>query len=561
MVSRARLGATPSAPAYSPALITPETRARMFSVAGIPLSLVNKIANLSADQMWRLDETWAAQASKVDGRLCLSRPPRAYDSTCGGSPICNWAFLSVEKTCSAESFSNVMFQGVRYVWCQEKLAELLANKPTAPKVRGNRASANAWADWCISVMRLVSMANWATNMHPRYLTPLHLRPNAAAAVAEIRGALRATPTKMHGQDQIPSQDAFTMVMAAPAMLGVAIEGPVRVPTRAPDFDPVWIARGAKLTRDERPWPWERFSGRSPRSMGAGSVGSSRVRDALVEWFEDSMTGARGSGYWYSGRFVRARVVGTVGCGIGPSAYCPRDLTGLQHWWGAAEAQIRMCEAWAQDIIETSFGQLTADSIQSFLDEYEAIPESMRALSNAQIGEVRDGITERIMNEITAGISTGIGAVATIVNVVPIIGQVASAVIVIVGALVVGLLQILQAAGAMAFGGSTLESACLPPPVIRQIPSIGTDACDFDPRDGRIGTVAAMISAVGAAARLDLPIDVWFEASREASGEEGALPDAPPPPPPGRDGAVSPAVIALGVGGVALIGYVALRGKG
>jgi hypothetical protein len=544
----------------------PTAQAAIMQVqAGMPEALIHKIRRLSADQMWGLDKTWAGASSRVDGRLCLSRPPVAYKpSTCGGDPVCNWAFLSVEKTCDAETFSNVMFQGVRYVWCQAKLAELLDNKPIAPKTR-SRASANEWADWCISVMRLVSMANWSSNVHPNYLVPLHERPNAKAAAADIKSFLRNEPTKAHPRDQIATQDAFTMLMAAPAVIGIKPVGSYRIPTKASDFNPGWVARAEKLTRDKRPWPWERFGGRSPIASGSGRVGSSRVRDALVAWFEQSLTGTGGDGYWYVGRQVLATTMGTQGCGFGPSGICSRELGGRQHWWGSADAQIRMCEAWAQDIIDTSFGQLVSTSIQEFLDRYAAIPDHLRALTNAQIGEVRDALSERVMNEITAGIGTGIGVVASVVNVVPVIGQIASAAIAIVGALVVGLLQILQAAGAMAYGGGDVEAACLAPPVIRQIPYVGTEACNLDPRDGRVSDVATQITAVAAAASRDLPVNIWFQSSGAAAGEEGMLTtpddDLVRDDDGGADeGGVNPLLVIGGLGVLGLLGYAAFRGK-
>ncbi len=537
--------------------------ATMQVSAGMPVALVHKIKLLSADQMWGLDKTWASSSARIDGRVCLSRPPVAYTSACGGDPICNWAFLAIDKPCNVETWSNAMFQGVRYVWCQAKLAELLDNKPIAPRTR-TRASANEWADWCISVMRLVSMANWSTNVHPDYLIPMRDRPNASAAAADIESFLRNEPTKDHPGDQIATQNAHTMVMAAPAVIGIKPTGSYSVPTKASDFNPGWVARGEKLTRDRRPWPLERFGGRMPSASGSGRVGSSRVRDALVAWFEQSLTGTGGDGYWYVGRQVIARTMGTQGCGIGPSAICPREIGGRQHWWGSADAQIRMCEAWAQDIIEMSFGKLSSDSMNVFFDRYEALPAHFKSLSNAQIGEVRNALTERVMNEITAGIGTGIGVITGVLNVVPVIGQIASAVVAILGAVVIGLLQILQMAGAMAYGGGEVDAACLAPPVMRQIPNAGTDTCNFDPSDGRMGEVAAQMMAAAAAAERDLPVSIWFEASAAAAGEESSLTRddglGPGDDSDEDEGGVNPLLVVGGLGVLGLLGYAALREK-
>lgn len=532
-----------------------------IAAGGVSFALRDRIRGIAADRMWSLDEGWAASSAIVDGRLCIAGDVRPFRrSDCGGDPICEWGLLSVAKACNADTFGNVMFQSIRYLWCQEKLAALIAAPPTVPMRSGDRVAANAWADWCISIMRLVSLANWCTNIHPRYLIPMAERANTAAAIEEIRAGLRATPTKLDRYDQFAAQNAFTMAIAVPVELGVDPERGFAVPTRARDFDPVWFARNNQLTYTARPWPYEHFRGHAPDAFGPGSVGSSRVRDALVAWFEKNLGSGGGSGYWWAGRNVRARIMGRVGCS-GPSAVCPRDVTSLAHWWGTASAQVRLCQAWAQDIIETDFGTLVSTSMQRFLDAYEAIPAHLRSLTNAQIGDARAALTATIINEYTAVVGTTVGALGAVVGAA---FPPAGAFIAIVGALVTALLQILQAAGAVAVGGGELSSACIPPPVIRQIPDVGTDACDFDPRDGTLQRIADQITAITAAAARDLPTDIWFEASREGAGEESDLPDpgGDVPPPPGADGLKKalPFLLIGGAGALGLIGYAALRDK-
>ena len=220
----------------------------------------------------------------------------------------------------------------------------------------------------------------------------------------------------------------------------------------------------------------------------------------------------------------------------------------------------MCEAWAQDIIDASFAELVSDSLQRYLEVYAAIPEHLRSLSNTQIGEVRSAITEAVMGEYSAAVTTGFSLVAGIVNVVPVAGQIASALIALVGGLVVGLLAILQEADALGFGGGEFEAACIPPPVLRQIPRIGQDACNFDPRDGRAQTVANQVSAVNEAATRDLPIGTWIKASGIAAGDDVPLDDGLNEDRDLEDDGdgLNPLLIAGGVGALGLLAYFALR---
>lgn len=526
---------------------------------GVPQGTANFYARQSGAAVWAQDRAWAPASSIIDGRLCVATdPPVSWTPSCGGGPICNWAFFDVNKACDPTTFQEVMFQGNRYIWAQQQLQQLLNAKPSR-RINGDRVNAEQWADWSIKVLRLVSLARWATNIRPDYLTPLDGGLNAGLKHEEIMSFLRATPTKDDPRDQIETNNVYTKLLFRPRSFTPSPAGAVAVPTSAEDFDPVWTANAQRLSLNERPWPWEHFGGASPADSGPGTVGGSRVRDAMVAWFQRTL-GSRGDGWWWAGRRVRATVMGRKDCpsSLAPSQGCPRNLVGRSHWWGSADAHIETYEAWAQDIIGTSFGEICTRGLDAFFAKYEALPPEMRTQTD-QVVALKAQVQAQFATTLDT-ISVAISAVGGAAAAIPVVGVVVTVAVAILGIV----LQLLRWFGVAAMGGGRLEEMCLPPPLLRMIKAPGPEGgCDFDTRGSEMGRVANQVQLITVAAAAGAPVSLWFEASKNA-----ADPDAPPIAPDdgsagddtSTDEGVSPWVIAAGAGVILGGAYLATRPK-
>lgn len=530
----------------------------------------------SLRRVWTRDRTWAPEASKLDGRICLAGEPRAYvRSECGGDPICNWAGILVDIPCDVKAFGEVMFQGDRYVTAQSKLQELLASKPPTYTA----ATAADWAGWCAEVMRYVSLARWCTNMHSRYLRPLNAGPAAKEVVSQILAALPKKPQKADPADFGLADHQHILAMWAPKDFTPQAPRRVLIPTEKSDFNPAWLARGTRLRVGgggttsgvtKAPWPRELFrDARWPTWAKKDVVPSgTHSMEAMRIWFERSA----GQGLWLDGWEVTGSVLTSMGCG-GPSPYCSRTIPNLRFYWGTGEALRRLCIAWAQDIVSTSWGVQVADAFDTFLAQVEEIRPELRGISLDFVRNVRDTITSTTMNEVNAAVSSVIAGIGTGVGIVAAAtagtgpGAIVGAVVAIVGALIAGLLEILSAAGALAFGGGVLEEACLPIPVLRTIKDATTETCDFDPRgEGALDRVGGQAMAIAQFSRQNAPVNVLFEASGIGAGEE-------PPPnetagpgfPEGEEDpaaveGINPLVVLGGLGILGVIGYFALKGR-
>lgn len=502
----------------APAVVSVSPTAERQPVA--PLEL----APTTRAEMYGWDWAWLEQARWTDARLCLAGQVRPYKRDCGGDPICNWGFYQVQQACSLETFQRVLFQGVRYAWCQAELQYLLANRPA----RRSPDLAPQWVDWTLRIMRAVSMARWATNISSDYLAA---GPRTKAALKLIRGWQPGPgePTKRADGDIYPSVNQHVLTLWAPRDLNWTRypAGAPAIPQTEQSFDPI---RNYDFNTVQRmrgdgvhaTWPWRWI----PQSPGTN------LRAQMIAWFEQTIS----AGYWFKDTAALVEYPTRADCPASLAAsggVCLKQAR-VPFWYGTAYATVTLAEAWAQDVIERPFGRIVAESLDSFLARYQSIPPELRVggLSNQQITDIRGALQQVATEEAFAAFASVAGTIGTIGAAI----NAAAGIVVAVATAVVGLLLIiLQAANAMAFGGGILEAACITSPIVRSIPTGESAACDFDIRGSAAEDALRRIDAVRQTAGAGLPVDAWYDASKRASGEGDISELLRTPPPPGGVG--------------------------
>lgn len=526
-----------------------DQRAPVVSRPVRPAPGVLQRADTTRQEMFDWDWVWLEHARWTDARICLAGDVRPYKrGSCGSDPICNWGFYNVQLACGPLNFESVLFQGPRYEWAQRRLREMLANKPPSRRVE----HVDAWVDWTIEVLRLVSLARWTTNISTDYLAP---GPRAVAKATEIAGWQPGpgVASKRDPRDLVVNKNLSVISLWTPRDFN-HIRYPAGAPTiprQETDFDPVreydfGTVIQAAPSHQRATWPWRWI----PQSPGGS------LRAQMRAWFLKTLS----AGYWFKEPAALIRY-GTADCGgVSLVGHCYKESR-FPFWYGTAFATIEMAEAWAQDVIERSYGDVVADSLDAFLQAYLAVPPSMRVLTNANIADIRDAIQETAVRETMAGLGAAFGAMGAIAGAV----NAAAGVVVAVAAAVLGiLLEILRATNALAIGGAVLERACIASPLVRMIKSDTTNACDFDIRGGERSAEAAVravaqLDAVRQAAAAEMPVRAWFDASKRAAGEgdvsELFYPAADQPPPGGTGTGTpwTPYLVAAGliVGGAAV----------
>lgn len=539
---------------------------------------LGRIADRPANVMWSKDRNIAGLARAVDGRVCINEPVRKFDpaSPCGSdAQACLWKFVQVDTQCNAQTYGSVLFQVDRYVWAQSQLSALLAAQPGGGLVNSNRPEyAAAWSDWCLKVMQLVSFARWATNVRPEYLPDVDEMPEAARVAQVLEGQRRSVPSKLHQEDAAPVQDQFVRVLFKPSMKRVFADRvfsnaadafsndlTVSFPTAPADFDPFMTVSGHGTTlgpgslttnfslpppplvagqyyrsgvkchvtqwdinsaggatigiQRKNPWPWPESWAPIPYGSQSDSISS-----RMLMWFQATL----GTGSWvgvanagqiqaqYPTNYRGANVTCTGG---GVTAARCTGLAYVRFWWGTAAAQIQMCEAWAKDIVNTSFEAVVAAGLQSFIEAYSRIPDNLKVLDYNSLTQIRSQITSSNLQGasteflVAAGLA---GAAASAIN------PVAGAVVAAVGLLMQGVTELLKALKLLAYGGGDIVAACIPPPVFRMIQTPDSHACDFNTADGELPATVDRVSAIQAAAAAGVPVPMWHDLAQTASGE-------------------------------------------
>lgn len=512
-----------------------DAAARLYST----LAPAREQARIDA-AMWGLDARWALKGKWIDSRVCLTTPPQPYTSACGGDPICTWGMYTVDVPCNNAAFGGVLFQEQRYIWAQRKLVHLLSTKPEG---RNGFLHAEAWTDWCMEVMRVVSVARASTNITTTWMPAFPRMRRALSTMAALKLATNY-PVGRHpeGGYQVPSMwmprdlnNVDALDVSAP---GVAL-------TRL-QFDPrvqVQNREGAAVVAGGVVYPWPHGYGAMPNT----------VRKQMLVWFGRTL----GKGRWISAP-TSIRYVTTQDCGFSFAASnaCVKEANSSVEY-GGADSTIALCEAMAQDVIEMSFGKLVSAGLTSWLDAYAAIPPELRILSDTDITAAKEALIGASVEESMVAFSTGAGILAAVAGA---INAAAGVVVAVFAAVVALIVEILRAAGAMAFGGGVLEQACLVTPVVRSV-AVGGEggaACNFNVRDTGTYGVLARLEVVKAFAAEELPVDAWYEASKRVSTPGGGVeelvrgPNLPPPPGAEESSWVSWALGAAAVVGGALI---------
>jgi len=507
---------------------------------------VSQAAALFRAQPWSADTEWKRDASWVDARLCVAGGGvKPYErATCAtADPICMWGYYSIARQCTEQVFSTIMFQGQRYEWAREQLRALRANRPA----RKSSEYATAWADWCLRVMRTVSLARWSTNITARYLKQ---GPAVTRAIAEIAGAgggpagvSRTAPLKTYGGMSVrrpipgPGPDYQLMSLWLPRDLNATDRFPAdsMIPSGEEDFTPRSMLSGrSSIYFDGRtpvaPMPPSLRGGGSAVVLAGESASATvGVRQQMVTWFTRTL----GTGYWL--REPTVAVTGYDGESLGPVPF----------FYGTGEATIRLCEAYIEDVLAETFGTIVSRGLKEYLTLYEKIPANMRAFTSLQISDMKKSITAKGVEEmvgVLSAVGAVVGAAATAIN------AAAGAVIAVVFAIVVAVLGLLQEMGGYAIGGVALEQACPPCPMVRMIPD--GSACSFETRGAAQEDSVSRVRAVQQAAELEMPTSFWFQASARATESGSSLPSALEPKPPVKK--TSPLLIGAGVGAGALL---------
>lgn len=270
-----------------------------------------------------------------------------------------------------------------------------------------------------------------------------------------------------------------------------------------------------------PWPWP--ASWVPIVQGGGN---DTISARMQQWFSATLgmgywTGVRGAGLIQATCPTRTNgqspgVVTCVGPGFmaaGPTR-CERS-DWVRFWWGTAVAQVAMCEAWAKDVVATSFEHTVSAGLQSFIDAYARIPDNLKVLDYDSLTQIKAACSASNLQLastdflVAAGVA---GAAAGAIN------PVAGAVVAAVGLLMQGVTELLKALKVLAYGGGDIVAACIPPPVFRMIQTADSHACDFNTADGQMPATVDRVRAVQQAADAGLPVSVWHDAAQAASGE-------------------------------------------
>lgn len=435
------------------------------------------------DRMWNYERVYVAE--RRSNGVCLPRGQRARtwapDGPCGFDRIdCAHSTYVLRVPCTPRTFNEVMFQYPRFVWAQGKLRTLLAMPP--PGAYPTRATAGAYARWCWDVMQLVSVAYWSTNIRDQPAgnlgvggfdrTPYLQRVRGRnldefwARVSLVRARYGAhgvreprNPITERNWNDVANAsgwvDAEGRVTYRAGSDGARL-APARLPSGRASFDPVV---------GEWPLSWMRELGSRPDSLGYPRPYYSEPAPTsdfgrLVKLFE------------YGGE--RELLVPVTWAG----ARTPETGTYL-----SAEGTYLFCRALAQDFVATTFASFVATGLRRWNEALLRLPFDYRAnllggLENEQaFGQM---MAESSADAVFAGIQTGLGLAAVVVQAIPAVGQIVGAAIAVVQALLLGLNEILKATDSYATGAGAIPP-CPPVPVIRVVD--GGQTCNFDLREG------------------------------------------------------------------------------
>lgn len=595
--------------AASAAMLDPTVRV----VAAVSVSAAVSVTahnSSAANPYWEWDRRWhASSGSWVDATICADRhgniKPISEVPTGGCTDDhCKWGFWKANIPCSAQAFADVMFQSVRYTWCQTQLAALLTHKPWQTPGQTIEQKASLAAQWCLDVMRLVSMARYATNVSSEYLpqwapwtTPDRkdflqkdigraqelgedLSPNTQAAYDELFSYLPpgvADSASFHHMLSIVQPKDFNKT---------ADGRPYAPPTEKRHFDPLIATLVQSVTRSRgagyppevlvdsqkaqmaTPWrsatritayPWP-GTAREHQHFGALTP-----FEVMVTWFKVTL----GTGYWFKKSCYAEHHHGSNPLGY-DEPWESSDRIDI--WYGTADALIRLCEAWARDVAETSFGTHVADGLQRYLAYMAEVPDDKRltSMTTGELNAIAAAVNQRMVDEAAAAIGTVAavgGAIAGAVATVPVVGWVTGLIVGLGTALATGFtaLHIETRAMGTAFPGMV----CPPGPFVRMLPDDGTNACDFDHRtfahedeleetgtraEDRVGAQSELVAAAAAAG---LPVEAWHAASEYGAGEVELDDVFDGPPPAGAEEEISWRPYFI-VGGLLLGGAVLLK---
>lgn len=442
---------------------------------------------VSDEKMWTLDAAYTA--ASVSAAVCTVRsevfPYRP--GACGSTQIgCQHSTFELAVPCTPSNSQELMWQLPRYTWAQAKLRAMLANKPAAYPTK---ARAAAWAQWCLDVAALVSLARWSTNI--RNSVAGKLIPGSSGTSPAVWDS---TPYILPIEgDRAAAWQA--RLQAARSRIGTEYGGgPVFMPIEIRDLNT--DARSLPRSKaDFQPvdvkWPvsWRDPLGTRPNSLGVQQPYRTESRPsgtlaALTRLFELSTERELLVPATFSVVSRRSSVVNG-------SYVSPEGLVGY-------------LEAVAQDaVIDRSYAKWVSHGIKVWNDAFVRIPGDYRRDmlgSLEQFAQLAVLANEAKADEAFMAMQAGLSAAGGIASTIPVVGWAAGLMIAVMQALLTLAHEILKATDSYATGAGAIP-VCPPPPVLRIIR--GGQACNWDDpsRDGaRVEEVErSIVAALGPSA--------------------------------------------------------------
>jgi hypothetical protein len=464
----------------------------------------------SDTQMWSLDSTY--RHTNVDAAVCVVRatvapwtPACPHQSTVGGAPfgVCDHTSFSLNVECNRANSQNLMWQYPRYVWAQAKLIQLLANKPEPFPTAAN---ARLWAQWCIDVQSLISLAVWSTNIRDGRAGKLmptgrvaDITDNAPYLLPLEGPKVAAWRTRMEQAIASGRYGAVTRSYGVNASSQVSVE-PLHMPSRVRNLNDVrsgwskktgsWAKTPPSPPRSKASfapivdfWPqtWAYPLGTRPNSLGVQHPYYTAPRptsdlDALTYLFQHARERESLEPFSYIER------VGARGSYDGSTT---QNFT-IRAVYATAQGMADYLTALAQDaVIDRTYAKWVSHGIATWTNAVLRIPADIRAsvMGNLeQFAAMSVLASEAKADEAFMGMQLGLSSAGAISATIPVVGWAAGLMIAVVQALLTLAHELLKATDSYATG-SMSDPICPPPPVIRVI--AGGQECNWDDphRDG------------------------------------------------------------------------------
>jgi len=487
-----------------------------FTVAKAAEDVATLLRNARPADVWTRDSEYASSARIVDYRQenCCS--------VAGGmrceAPYMTFQMWDLNVTCDANSMGRYLFPMDRFIWAHGELRRLLANPPgpvdltnivpgdteqNLSRLRSAHAvmvrDTEAWASWCVQIMRCVALARWSTNLRwgfvksiasstpnmdsltfymnersfrftsasHRFSSPAELREFRLGPTMEM--TILRLPSDVWDYDQAGSDRGITRLPLA----GLPIR-PTKIPAQQSDFDP---EGGAVI------------HGYPGSSTGSTQSNLGIYFELLAFEGDPALQGLKLEGYQW----------GFQDPPQGDRRFEIRSLP-------SPYAQVLCCAALAQDTVAFDFFAYITNGLGEWLRQYETLPEQFRILDPNELRTAMRGLLQARIDAAAAGVATAGGIITSIAAAInPIAG------------VVVGLLFAIAALIVRLAADLCIVLPEAPPwvaaPFLRFINTglDGQGACDFETTDpgGAARIANTHVALIRGMAERGISPDDWF----------------------------------------------------